>query len=150
MKMFTKSKSGGNGSTKMLSFIMLCAFSAMVLTFVQVGQQADKDRAWLADVSEQLVLSQQIAKYALAASTGDTYAFDQMGRSKDRFGAILAGQMKEFGSGRETPLNVAVINLGNQWHGFSNNIDAVLEGQVLIMAMAESTSLMSEVMPQLM
>ena len=150
MKMFSKSKSGGNGSTKMLTFIMLCAFFAMVLTFVQVGKQAEKDRSWLADASEQLVLSQQIAKNALAAVTGDTYAFEKMGTSKQRFSEILDRQMADFDKGGDDPVNSAVINLGNRWNGFRKNIDEVLEGQVLIMAMAESTSLMSEVMPQLM
>ena len=45
---------------------------------------------------------------------------------------------------------MALINLDNRWSGFRYNIDEVLEGQFLIMAMTEATSLMNEVMPQLM
>ena len=115
--------------------------------------QVEQDQARQADVGEQLVLSQRVAKYALAATTGDTEAFNKMETSKDEFTGILDKQMADFGDSSaesETPESMALINLDNRWSGFRYNIDEVLEGQFLIMAMTEATSLMSEVMPQLM
>jgi hypothetical protein len=44
----------------------------------------------------------------------------------------------------------ALIDLENRWRGFRYNINEVLEGQFLIMAMTEATSLMNEAMPKLM
>ena len=56
----------------------------MAWTFVTVGKQATQDQARLADVGEQLVLSQRVAKYALAATTGDADAFNKMEVIKER------------------------------------------------------------------
>ena len=151
--MFDVKKMGASNRVKVLTFFMLCAICAMAWTFVNVGKQVELDQARLADVGEQLVLSQRVAKYALAATTGDSDAFSKMESSKNEFTTILDQQMSDFGdsSGESgTPESMALINLENRWSGFRYNINEVLEGQFLIIAMTEATSLMSEVMPQLM
>ena len=151
--MFDVKKFGASNKMKVLVFFMLCAIWAMAWTFVKVGHQVEIDQARLADVGEQLVLSQRIAKYALSSSTGDTDSFARLEASKNKFSAILDTQMSDYGdtSGlNESHESMALINLDNRWSGFRNNIDEVLEGQFLIMAMSEATSLMNEVMPQLM
>ena len=151
--MFDVKKFGASGKVKMLTILLLCAIWAMAWTFVKVGYQVKIDQARLADTGEQLVLSQRIAKYALAATTGDMDAFNKLETSKNKFSAIIETQMSDYGDGAgaiETPENLALVGLDNNWSGFRNNIDAVLEGQFLIMAMAEASSLMNEVMPQLM
>jgi twitching motility protein PilJ len=151
--MFDVGKFGTSNRMKVLAFLTLCAVSAMSWTFVQVGKQAEADQSRLASVSEQLVLSQQIAKFALAATTGDTEAFSSMEKSRNRFTRIVEDQVKDFGDGagdgtlRE---KAALTSLDQQWSGFRHNIDAVLDGRFLIMAMTEATSLMNEVMPQMM
>ena len=76
--MFDVKMLGASNRMKALSFLMLCAICAMVWTFVKVGQQAETDQARLSEVGEQMVLSQRVAKYALAASTGETEAFSRM------------------------------------------------------------------------
>ena len=151
--MFDVKKFGASNKMKVLVFFMLCALWAMAWTFVRVGHQVEIDQARLADVGEQLVLSQRIAKYALSSSTGDTDSFARLESSKNNFSAILDTQMSDYGDGTglsETAESMALINLDNRWSGFRYNIDEVLEGQFLIMAMSEATSLMNEVMPQLM
>jgi twitching motility protein PilJ len=151
--MFDVKKLGASNKMKMLVFFMLCAIWAMAWTFVKVGHQVEIDQARLADTGDQLVLSQRIAKYALASSTGDMDAFTRLETSKNMFSSILDAQMTDYGDGTgvsETPENLALINMDNRWSGFRYSIDEVLEGQFLIMAMAEATSLMNEVMPQLM
>ncbi|MBT8122371.1 MAG: hypothetical protein KJO10_07550, partial [Gammaproteobacteria bacterium] len=153
MKMFNMNKSGASNSVKIYSFILFCALGAMVWTFVKVDDQTATDQSRIADVSEQLVLSQQMAKYALAAITGDTNSFEKMGKSRNTFSSILDKQMGDYGDGSGASASLegaALVTLDNRWHGFRYNINAVLDGQFLIMAMAESTTLMSEVMPQLM
>ena len=152
-KMFDVNLAGASGRMKALAFFMLCALWAMVITFVQVGKQASVDQARLADVAEQLVQSQRIAKYALAATRGDTAAFDKMQVSKQEFSRILEEQTADFGLAGvngATPEQQALASLAERWGGFRSNIDEVLNGRVLIVATVEATSLMNEVMPQLM
>jgi len=150
---FDVKKLGASNKMKALAFLMLCAVWAMVWIFVNVGHKAEVDQLRLADVGEQLVLSQRIAKYALSATTGEADAFASLEKSKNKFSAILDMQMTDYGDKTgvsDTPERQAVINLDKHWSDFRNNIDEVLEGQFLIMAMTEATSLMNEVMPQLM
>jgi twitching motility protein PilJ len=151
--MFDVKKQGATNRMKVLTFFMLCAICAMAWTFVNVGKQVGQDQERQAAVGEQLVLSQRVAKYALAATTGESDAFNKMETSKNEFSEILARQMSDFGDSTvesETAESMALTRLDARWGGFRYNIDAVLEGQFLIMAMTEVTSLMSEVMPQLM
>jgi twitching motility protein PilJ len=151
--MFDVKKFGASNKMKVLAFLMLCAIWAMVWTFVKVGHKVEIDQTRLADVGEQLVLSQRIAKYALSATTGETDAFARLETSKNKFSAILDTQMADYGDGTgmsDTAENLALVDLDNRWSGFRNNIDKVLEGQFLITAMAEATNLMNELMPQLM
>jgi twitching motility protein PilJ len=125
----------------------------MVWTFVQVGKQAENSQARLADVGEQMVLSQRVAKYALAASAGDVDAFGKMEAFKNEFTRILDRQKSDYGAGSpaaNAAASQALTELDNRWRGFRYNIDEVLQGQFLIMAMTEATTLLNEVMPQLM
>jgi len=151
--MFDVKMLGASNKVKVLTFLMLCAIWAMVWTFVQVGKQAESGQARLADVGEQMVLSQRVAKYALAASAGDVDAFGKMQSFKDEFTHILDRQMSDYGAGSaagDTAESRALTDLDNRWTGFRYNIDEVLQGQYLIMAMMEATKLLNEVMPQLM
>ena len=151
--MFDVKLTGASGRMKILTFLMLSALWAMVWTFDQVNKQAGVDQARLADVAEQLVLSQRIAKYALAATRGDTDAFDKMEASKRQFSRILEVQTADFGGGDAsgtTPEQQALAGLAEGWSGFRSNIDEVVNGRVLIVATAEATALVNEVMPQLM
>ena len=151
--MFKMKKTGSSGRMKVLTFMVLSAVLAMAWVFVKVGSQVEIDQARFADASEQMVLSQSLAKYALAATSGDSDAFSQLETSRDRFSTIIDTQMSDFGeaSGNTDSAEFyALIDLENRWRGFRYNIDEVLEGQLLILAIAEATSLMNEAMPQLM
>jgi twitching motility protein PilJ len=154
MKTMFGVKTLGVGSRiKALTVLMLCAIWAMVWTFVQVGQQAEYSQARLADVGEQMVLSQRVAKYALAASAGDVDAFGKMESFKNEFTRILDRQKTSYGADSpagDAAASQALSELDNRWRGFRYNIDEVLQGQFLIMAMTEATTLLNEVMPQLM
>ena len=146
-------KFGATGGMKVLTFLMLCALWAMVWVFVQVGKQAEIDSTRLAEVGEQQVLSQRVAKYVLAATAGDTDAFRKMEASKDSFSGIITSQNNAFGadSGRVGARESrALVRLEKHWRGTSDNIDKVLDGKVLVMALAEVASLMNEAMPKLM
>ena len=152
-RMFDMRMFGASRRMKVLTILLLGAVWAMFWTFMQVGRQAELDQMRLADVGDQLVLSQRLAKYALAATSGDTEAFENMSSSKQKFSAIIDKQIADYGGKlgeSDAPESIALTDLDNIWSGFRYSIDAVLEGKFLIMATAEATSLMSEVMPQLM
>lgn len=153
MTMFDVKVLGASNRMKALAFLMLCAIWAMVWAFVEVGKHAETDQSRLADVGEQMVLSQRVAKFALAASSGEVEAFERLEAFRDEFTKIIDRQVTDYGTTAliaDTPESQALVDLDNHWRGFRNNVDEVLQGQVLIMAIAEASGLVNEVMPQLM
>ncbi|MEN8108094.1 MAG: methyl-accepting chemotaxis protein [Pseudomonadota bacterium] len=154
MNVMSKAKLLGSGNwMKILTLMMLCSVWAMVGVFVNVNKQAEWDQARLASTGEQKVLSQRIAKYTLAASVGDYEAFEALQASKQEFAAILNKQLAEFEADKpsmETPEYVAYTGLENVWRGFRYSVDEVLDGQILVLTVAETASVTRNIMPELM
>ncbi len=144
---------GSSNWMRFLSFLMLSAVWAIVGVLVHVGNQAETDQRNLESIGEQQVLSQRIAKYALAASTGDSAAFDQLALAKERFVKILATQRAEFTPGagvKGGPLVDAFQVFETSWDGISRDIEVVINGKELILAVAGTAKVMGEVMPDLL
>jgi twitching motility protein PilJ len=144
---------GSSNWMRFLSFLMLSAVAAIVGVLVHVGNQAETDQRNLESIGEQQVLSQRIAKYALAASTGDSAAFDRLALTKERFVRILAAQRAEFTSGAAVkggPLVEAFLAFETSWDGISRDIETVINGKEQLLAVAGTAKVMSEVMPPLL
>ena len=154
MKAMSKVKlPGSSNGMKILTLLMLCAVWAMVGVFIHVNKQAELDQERLANTGEQKVLSQRIAKYSLAASAGDYQAFEALERSKQRFADILIEQAAGLEAGKtaaDAPEYQAYNELENIWRGFRYSVDEVLDGQILVLTVAEAASVTRDIMPELM
>jgi len=138
---------------KVLAFTVLCAVWAMVFVFVQVGNQSELDQQRLSWTGEQQVMSQRIAKYALAAAGGDSEAFKSLEESRQRFKDILSSENAEFeaiDNYRQTQEFQAFTELDSVWQGFSDSVGEVVDGQVMVLSVAETASMTREIMPELM
>ena len=150
---FDVKRLGSSNWMRFLSFLMLSAVAAIVGVLVHVGNQAETDQRNLESIGEQQVLSQRIAKYALAASTGDSVAFDRLALTKERFVSVLATQRDELTSGTAVkggPLVEAFLAFETSWDGISRDIDAVINGKEQLLAVAGTAKVMNEVMPPLL
>ena len=144
---------GSSNWMRFLSFLMLGSVAAIVGVLAHVGNQAETDQRNLESIGEQQVLSQRIAKYALAASTGDSVAFDRLTLTKERFVSVLATQRDEFTSDAAVkggPLSEAFLAFETSWDGISSDIDAVINGKEQLLAVAGTAKVMNEVMPPLL
>ncbi len=154
MKAMSKVKLLGSSNwMKILTLLMLCAVWAMVGVFVYVNKQAELDQQRLASTGEQKVLSQRIAKYTLAASAGDYEAFEQLKQSRQRFDTILSGQhagLETEKTAADAPEYAAFNRLDDVWRGFRHSVDEVLDGQILVLTVAEAASVTRDIMPELM
>jgi twitching motility protein PilJ len=154
MKAMSKVKLLGSSNwMKILTLLMLCAVWAMVGVFVYVNKQAELDQQRLASTGEQKVLSQRIAKYTLAASAGDYEAFEQLKQSRQRFDTILSGQhagLETEKTAADAPEYTAYNRLDDVWRGFRHSVDEVLDGQILVLTVAEAASVTRDIMPELM
>jgi twitching motility protein PilJ len=154
MKAMSKVKlPGSSNGMKILTLLMLCAVWAMVGVFIHVNKQAELDQERLANTGEQKVLSQRIAKYTLAAAAGDYEAFENLGQSKQRFDAILEEQLSGLEASKtaeNAPEYTAYHELENIWRGFRYSVDEVLDGQILVLTVAEAASVTRDIMPEMM
>ena len=147
-------KVGSNKRTMFLITALLLSLGSMVGVFWYVGIQSDYDKEYIGYTSEQQVLSQQVAKYALEASNGVAKAFDQLTLYRDRFESDLN---KERNGNPDTglpPSGEAVAQdlaaLDKNWASFRKSVDFVLGSkETVAVAVSEIGSVINEVIPKL-
>jgi len=132
---------------------LLLSFSAMVGVSWYVGIQTDNDKEYISYTSEQRVLSQQIAKYALEASTGIETSFSQLVHYRDRFDEILDNQRNGNEATGLPPIGASVeedlVAMEESWQGFRESINFVLDGREGVAVVAEASKVINELMPKL-
>ncbi len=154
MKVSSKnSASGSNASIILLTVLLITSIVLSLLAFIHVTTWDAHDRQYLLRSMEQRVLSQRVAKYTLAASTGDKKAFAWLRETRDRFNQILQ-ELKQ-GSKKDDlpahPLEVTpeIKGLETAWQKLSANTDAVLAGQDAILLVREYVNVITETIPKL-
>ena len=155
MNTATKShaKVGSHKRTMYLIAALLLSLGAMVSVFWYVGVQSNYDKEYIGYTSEEQVLSQQIAKYALEASSGVETAFDKLIRYRDRFEQVLDYQKNGNVVTGLPPSGEAVGEdldaLQASWTRFRESVDFVLEGKDSVAVVAEASKVINELMPKL-
>ncbi|HFD80123.1 MAG TPA: chemotaxis protein [Gammaproteobacteria bacterium] len=136
-----------------LVMALLLSLGGMFGVFWYVGMQADHDKEFTGYASEEEVLSQQIAKYALEASSGVDSAFPKLSRYRNRFDTILGYQRNGNEETGLPPAPEAVASelkeLETAWSGFRNSTDLVLGGRETITAVSEIGQVINDLMPKL-
>jgi twitching motility protein PilJ len=132
---------------------LLLSLGAMVGVFWYVGIQADYDKEYIGYTSEQQVLSQQIAKYALEASSGVETAFDQLTLYRNRFGETLKHQRNgNVVTGLPPSKEVVeedLVAMEQDWASFRESVDFVLGGKETVAVVAEVGRVINDIMPRL-
>jgi twitching motility protein PilJ len=145
--------SGSSNWMRFLGFLLLSTVAAIVSVLVHVGNQAETDQRNLDAIGDQQVLSQRIAKYAFAAAAGDSAAFNQLSATKDRLVKILTTQQTEFTPSYDAKggaLLESFMAFEAVWASVSQDVDAVINGKSVLLAVAETAKEMNEVMPELL
>lgn len=148
-----RTRVGSNKKTMSLIAVLLLSLGAMVGVFWHVGIQTGYDKEYIGYTSEQQILSQRIAKYALEASTGQKAAFEQLAYYRDRFVKTLSHERNGYELTGLPPSSELVeqdlVALENAWSGFSENIAFVLGGQDTVVQVAEVGRVINDLMPKL-
>jgi twitching motility protein PilJ len=156
-----KAKSGGtargrgasNRTIALLSVLLLATILLALMTFIHVSQRDAYDEQYLLRASEQRILSQRIAKFALAAAGGDQDAFALLQLYRDQFEGVLE-ELKD-GSPVDrlppspTEVGPALANLKKSWLELRGNADLVLANQDAIVGVDRLVEIVAELIPQL-
>lgn len=134
--------------------LLLLSMGAMVAVFVHVSREIGYDNQYINYTSEQQVLSQKLAKYALKAVSGSEEAFNGLTDSKNRFVTIL--ELERMGNeytglpASPEPVAQELMYLDDRWRGFRYSVNEVLTGRDLILSVTDTAKVINEVMPQLL
>ncbi|MGD8672677.1 MAG: methyl-accepting chemotaxis protein [Thiogranum sp.] len=147
-------KVGSQKRTMYLIAALLLSLGAMVAVFWYVGIQAKYDKEYIGYTSEQQVLSQQVAKYALEASNGVEAGFEQLALYRDRFEKALNNERNGNVATGLPPSRKAVeqdlVALEKRWTSFRKSVDFVLGSkETVAVAVSEIGDVINEVIPKL-
>jgi twitching motility protein PilJ len=145
------------GASKSVGFLiggLLVSIGIMFLVFWYMGRLAGFDKEYTGYASEQQVLSQRIAKYALEASSGNPDAFDQVVKYRDRFGQtqsyLRSGNVATGLPPTKGEAEEALADTEAKWGEFGEAVNTVLNGKQLVLSVKETASVINEFMPQLL
>ena len=153
MKTSVKNPSGGNRSVPLLTILVLLAVIGTIATFAYVSRVEGHAEQYLSRVSEQQLLSQKLAKYALAASSGDQSSFESLRVTRDRF-ITLVEQLKTGDPGTALPplpesQADSLREVENRWLALRAHVDEILVNQGAILSIREFVDVIKNNIPQL-
>jgi len=147
------SASGSNASIILLTVLLIAAIVFSLLAFIHVTTWDSHDRQYLLRSMEQRVLSQQVAKYTLAATSGDKKAYVGLRETRDRFDQILLelkqGSQQDGLPAHPSQVTPQIEALEQAWLKLHENTDAVLAGKDSILLVREYVTVITETIPKL-
>jgi twitching motility protein PilJ len=153
MKSTLKTSAGGNRAIPILTALVLLTVIGAIVAFAFVSRVAGYGEQYLLRVSEQQVLSQKIAKYALEASAGDQPAFELLRSTNDRF-IILMEELKNGSPDLGLPPSPASMSeplreVENRWLTLRADVDEILLNQNAILSIREFVDVINRSIPRL-
>ncbi len=134
--------------------VLLVFIILMAGAFALVAAQEQRTRTYVGLASEQQVLSQQVAKYALEAVGGSEQGFARLRRYRDRFESDLkrlrSGDVASGlpGSGARATAELKTVEV--QWQALAGHLENILAHQAQTIGMHEHVQVLNHVMPKLL
>jgi twitching motility protein PilJ len=144
------SRQGGNKLIAGLTTVLIALTVMLVVVLFMVNRDSQYDRQYTNTTAELRVLSQQIAKNATEAVSGNASAFDQLSNTRDSF-RQLWNNLTEGNPQTGLPASqaAAASNVQQHWDSVRENADIILATRDSVMNMREVTNTLSETIPQM-
>jgi len=134
--------------------LLLLLVAAMVAAYWLAFQKEERDTQYLSLVVEQRVLSQELAKSAASAASGNEEAFVNLRNFQKEFTdhmELLSNMKPMFG---ERALSENVLNtyntLDKSWKSYNTHIDTILRSQDTILILSDDIKNINEQMPDML
>ena len=144
------SRQGGNKLIAGLTTVLIALTVLLVVVLFMVNRDSQHDREYTNTTAELRVLSQQIAKNATEAISGNASAFDQLSDTRDSFRQLWSN-LTEGNPQTGLPASeaAAASNVQQHWDSVRENADIILATRDSVMNMREVTTTLSEIIPQM-
>jgi twitching motility protein PilJ len=151
-----KGVGGALPSNKVITTLAVLVLVSLILAlaaFLHTAKRDTYDEQYLIRLTEQEVLAQRIAKYAISAARGEMESFNTLQKTRDRFESIM-WELKNGSKQADLPavpseVSSQVAELENEWMGLRDNIDEILKAQENIQVIDEFSAVISEFVPQM-
>ncbi len=131
--------------------MLIISLAFVGITFFLLARNAQHEQEWISLATDVQVTSQQLAKSAGEAASGNLDAFLELGNSRDKISAAM-GKLRKGSSATElppTPLAVEMpmklLNL--TWDRMSTNASSILDRERLILELASALNIVQENIP---
>ncbi len=153
MKSTAKTSAGGNRSIPLLTALVLFTVIAAIVAFAALSRMERQGEQYLQRVSEQQVLGQKIAKYALEAAAGDQASFERLRVNRDRF-ITLMDELKNGApdirlAASPEPIAEPLREVDNRWLALRAYADEILVNQNAILSIREFVDVINKAIPRL-
>jgi twitching motility protein PilJ len=153
MKSTTKTSVTGNRSIPLLTALVLLTVIGTIVAFAALSRVERQGEQYLQKVSEQQVLSQKVAKYALEAAAGDPASFESLRVNRDRF-ITLMEELKTGAPEVDLPASPESMaeplrNVENRWLALRAHADEILVNQGAILSIREFVDVINKAVPRL-
>lgn len=141
------------GAMLALIVLLVLAIVAMAVVYGYVAVQDTRDKDYINQIGEQRVLSQETAKHASQAATGQERAFPLLRQTRDAFQQILDYQREVTPApvaGDPTVLETELKTLETLWGTYSRDINAILEREEVVTSLRDHIQSINEQIPNLL
>ncbi len=149
-----RKKSSVNKSLLVLTVLLVISVLAMVGSLYYAGDKRGDLQKHIELVSEQLLLSQQMATYGLGASSGNEDDFTRLAQGRARFDEILdtyrAGNSAEGIPPLAEQFAPVLDEVEASWRRYRNDIEVILGGKQAISEVRELYQVIDSFIPQML
>jgi len=144
------SRQGGNKLIAGLTTVLIALTVLLVVVLFMVNRDSQYDREYTNTTAELRVLSQQIAKNATEAVSGNASAFDQLSNTRDSFRQLWSNLTEgDPQTGLPASDAAAASQVQQHWDSVRENADVILATRDSVMNMREVTNTLNEIIPQM-
>lgn len=131
--------------------LLIVSLAFVALTFYLLARHANHEQQWISLATDVQVTSQQLAKSAGEAASGNLDAFLELGNSRSKINAAMS-QLNPGSDPRELPptpiaVEVPMMQLNLTWNRMNTNASSILKREQLILELASAHNMVQEKIP---
>jgi twitching motility protein PilJ len=131
--------------------LLIISLAFVAVTFFLQARHAQHEQAWVSLATDVQVTSQQLAKSAGEAASGNLNAFLELGNARDK----IASAMSKLRSGSQYPkfpaapktVEFEMMQLSQTWNRMGNNASSILDREKLVLELASARDLIQGSIP---
>lgn len=150
-KKLYKTKSQRSWGIYLTTAVLVVSLMFVAVTFLILARDGQREQQWIALATDAQVISQQLAKTAGEAASGNLDAFVELGNSRSKM-AIAMDSLSQGSSTSELPqvpgaVAADMAPLSLTWNRMSANANSIIDREQLILELASARNTVQENIP---